>query len=84
MFDFLANVMRHMRLAFSTPRHSCVQKKHWPSSPAFLQHKDHMARCPDCARHYLCREIVCRLVCATCELKYKAAEVCPPSRIIEE
>ena len=38
--------------------------------PAFLSaHKDHMERCPECERHYLCREIVCRLVCARCDKK---------------
>ena len=41
--------------------------------PAFLSaHKDHLERCPDCERHYLCREIVCRLVCARCEVKMTA------------
>ena len=31
---------------------------------------DHMQKCPECEKHYLCREIVCRLVCANCEKKF--------------
>lgn len=38
----------------------------FPTPPGFLEHKDHMELCPECKRHYLCREIVCRLVCARC------------------
>jgi hypothetical protein len=30
-------------------------------------HRDHTERCPGCGRVYLCREAVCRLVCARCE-----------------
>lgn len=38
--------------------------------PVFLYaHKGHMEKCPECERHYLCREIVCRLVCARCDKK---------------
>lgn len=38
--------------------------------PAFLSdHKDHMERCPECERHYLCRERLCRFVCARCDKK---------------
>lgn len=32
-----------------------------------LEHKDHLEKCPECGKHYLCREVVCRLVCAKCE-----------------
>ena len=32
-----------------------------------FEHKDHLEKCPDCGKHYLCREVVCRLVCAACE-----------------
>jgi len=38
----------------------------FPPPPGFLEHKDHLSLCPECRRHYLCREIVCRLVCARC------------------
>ena len=38
----------------------------FPTPPGFLEHKDHMEVCPECKRHYLCREIVCRIVCARC------------------
>lgn len=38
------------------------------------EHRDHLEKCPECQRHYICREIVCRLVCASCAKKYEAAD----------
>lgn len=38
----------------------------FPTPPGFLEHKDHMSVCPECSKHFLCREVVCRLCCARC------------------
>lgn len=45
-----------------------------PPPPDLFAHKDHMERCTECQRHYLCREIVCRIICARCDKKYEAIE----------
>lgn len=37
-----------------------------PVPPGMFDHKDHLSLCQECKRHYLCREYVCRIVCATC------------------
>lgn len=36
-----------------------------------IEHRDHLEKCPECQRHYLCRKIVCPLVCANCAKKYE-------------
>lgn len=41
-----------------------------PPPPGLFSHKDHMELCPECKRHYLCRQIVCHIICARCQKKY--------------
>lgn len=38
----------------------------FPVPKGMFDHKDHLFRCPECQKHSLCREIVCRLVCEKC------------------
>jgi hypothetical protein len=44
-----------------------------PPAPGLFTHKDHMELCPECKRHYLCRAVVCHIICARCQKKYEEA-----------